>query len=54
LVDKAFGSLDFITRSKITEKLGIGIGCKNLLNPIKRVQENLNGDVNVLIQKVQR
>jgi hypothetical protein len=22
LVDKAFGSLDFITRSKITEKLG--------------------------------
>jgi hypothetical protein len=49
LVDKAFGSLDFITRSKITEKLGIGLVAKNLLNPaIKRVQENLNGDVNVL------
>jgi hypothetical protein len=24
LVDKAFGSLDFIVRSKLTEKLGLG------------------------------
>ncbi|MFT5252407.1 MAG: TonB-dependent receptor [Flavobacteriales bacterium] len=52
LVDKAFGSLDFITKSKLTEKLGIGLVAKNLLNPaIKRVQENNTGDVNVLSYK---
>jgi hypothetical protein len=50
LVDKAFGSLDFIVRSKLTEKLGLGLVSKNLLNPtINRVQENAN--VNVLSYK---
>jgi hypothetical protein len=49
LVDKAFGSLDFIVRSKLTEKLGLGLVSKNLLNPtINRVQENATADVNVL------
>jgi outer membrane receptor protein involved in Fe transport len=52
IVDKAFGSLDFIVRSKITETLGIGLVAKNLLNPsINRVQENTNADVNVLSYK---
>jgi hypothetical protein len=52
LVDKAFGSLDFIVRSKLTEKLGLGLVSKNLLNPtINRVQENATVDVNVLSYK---
>ncbi len=49
-VDKAFGSLDFITRIKLNKNLGFGIIAKNLLNPsIDRVQENNNGDITVLI-----
>jgi hypothetical protein len=52
LVDKAFGSLDFIVRSKLTEKLGLGLVSKNLLNPtVNRVQENATADVNVLSYK---
>ena len=51
-VDKAFGSLDFITRIKLNKNLGFGIIAKNLLNPaIDRVQENDNGDINVLSYK---
>lgn len=52
LVDKAFGSLDFIAKSKLTEKLGLGLVVKNILDPsINRVQENATGDVNVLSYK---
>ena len=52
LVDKAFGSLDFIAKSQLTKKLGIGLIAKNLMNPaINRVQENSNADVNVLSYK---
>jgi hypothetical protein len=52
LVDKAFGSLDFITKSKLSEKFGLGLVVKNILDPaINRVQENFNGDVNVLSYK---
>jgi hypothetical protein len=52
LVDKAYGSLDFILKSKITEKLGVSFITKNILNPtINRVQENNSGDVNVLSYK---
>ncbi len=52
LIDKAFGSLDFVVKSKLTEKIGLGLVAKNLLNPsINRTQENLNGDVNVLSYK---
>ena len=51
-VDKAFGSLDFITKIKLNKNLGLGFVAKNLLNPsIDRVQENDNGDVNVLSYK---
>jgi hypothetical protein len=47
LIDKAFGSLDFVVKSKLT--IGLGLVAKNLLNPsIKGTQENINGDVNVL------
>jgi hypothetical protein len=51
-VDKAFASLDFITKVKLNKKLGLGFVAKNLLNPaVKRVQENANGDVTVLSYK---
>lgn len=51
-VDKAFGSLDFITRVKLNKNVGLGLVAKNLLNPtINRVQENNSGDVNVLSYK---
>lgn len=48
-VDKAFGSLDFVTKLKFNKNLGLGFVARNLLNPaINRVQENSSGDVNVL------
>ncbi len=51
-VDKAFGSLDFITKLKLNKNLGFAFVAKNLLNPaIDRVQENNSGDVNVLSYK---
>ena len=51
-IDKAFGSLDFITRVKVNKNLGLGFVAKNLLNPsINRVQENNTGDINVLSYK---
>lgn len=51
-IDKAFGSLDFITKVKLNKNLGFGFVARNLLNPtINRVQENNSGDVNVLSYK---
>jgi len=48
-IDKAFGSFDFITKAKLNKNLGLGLVFKNILDPsIDRVQENANGDVNVL------
>ena len=52
LIDKAFSSLDFIAKSKLNKNIGIGFVAKNLLNPtLNRVQENSNGDINVLSYK---
>jgi hypothetical protein len=52
LVDKAFGSLDFITKIKLTKHFGIDFLAKNVLDPkIQRTQENKNGDVNILSYK---
>jgi TonB-dependent receptor len=52
LVDKAFGSLDFIAKSKLNKKFGLGLVVKNILDPsINRVQENANNEVNVLSYK---
>jgi hypothetical protein len=52
LVDKAFGTLDFVAKSKLTKNLGLNFIAKNLLDPtINRVQENANGDINVLSYK---
>lgn len=49
LIDKAVGTLDFIVKSKLNEKLGLDLGIKNILNPtIDRIQANKGGDVNVL------
>lgn len=49
LVDKAFYSLDFINKFKLSKKSSAGIVARNLLDPkIKRVQANKNGDVTVL------
>jgi hypothetical protein len=52
-VDKAFGALDLIIKSKIYKNIGIGFVFRNLLDPtIDRVQENsVGGDVNVLTYK---
>lgn len=52
LVDKAFGSLDFIAKTKLNKNLGLDFVVKNILDPtISRVQENVSGDVNVLSYK---
>ena len=52
LVDKAFGSLDFIAKTKLNKDLGLDFVVKNILDPtINRVQENASGDVNVLSYK---
>ena len=52
IVDKAFGTLDFVAKSKISEKLGLNFVVKNILNPtINQIQENFNGDVNLLSYK---
>jgi len=51
-VDKGFGTLDFIVRSKINKQIGVNLSAKNLLNPaIRRVQENSNGNVDILSYK---
>lgn len=53
LVDKGFGMLDFIFKTKFSEKFGMGVSAKNLLNPsIDRVQENLDKDVLVRSYKL--
>ncbi|GGF18987.1 TonB-dependent receptor [Flavobacterium limi] len=52
LVDKAFGSLDFIAKTKLNKSLGLDLVVRNILNPkINRVQENASGDVNMLSYK---
>lgn len=52
LVDKGFGSMDLILKSKLNTKLGLDFSFKNILNPtINRVQENKNADINVLSYK---
>lgn len=52
LVDKAVSTLDLICRTKLNKNLGLNLIAKNLLNPtVNRVQENKNGDVNVLSYK---
>lgn len=52
LVDKSFGTLDLIAKLKLNKHLSSGLSLKNITNPtIDRVQENSNGDVNVLSYK---
>ena len=52
IVDKAFGTLDFIAKSKLNKALGLNLALKNILNPtINQVQQNKNGDVNLLSYK---
>lgn len=52
LVDKGYGALDLIFKSKISSKFGIDFSVKNILNPtINRVQENISSDINVLSYK---
>ena len=48
LVDKGFGTLDFIFKSALNKNLGISLTAKNILNPkIERVQENPGRDISV-------
>jgi outer membrane receptor protein involved in Fe transport len=52
LVDKGYGSLDFIAKSKINKKLNASLVIKNILDPkIERVQENVASTINVLSYK---
>jgi len=52
LVDKGFGSLDFILRSKLNKNIGINFTARNILNPeFKRVQENATGSVDAVSYK---
>jgi hypothetical protein len=51
-VDKAFGSLDFVTKLKFNSNFGVSAVARNILDPtINRVQENSFADVNVLSYK---
>lgn len=55
LVDKSFGTLDFILKTKLTDNFSIGLSAKNLLDPkIETVQENLNQDILVNSYKLGR
>ncbi|MDE0536998.1 TonB-dependent receptor, partial [Tenacibaculum sp. L6] len=50
LVDKGFGTLDLVLKSKLNERLSLGASAKNLLNPsIERFQDNQ--DVTILSYK---
>ena len=52
LVDKGYGSLDFIAKSKLGSKLNVSLVIKNILDPkIERVQENTAATINVLSYK---
>ena len=52
LVDKAYGSLDLITKLKLNKKMGIDFIAKNILDAtLNRTQENKSGDINVLSYK---
>ncbi len=48
LVDRGVGTLDFIVRSKISQRVGIDLLVRNILDPeYRRVQENASGHVPV-------
>ena len=50
LVDKGFGTLDFVARAKLNKHIGLSLTAKNLLNPeVERFQETQ--DVTVLSYK---
>ncbi|SNQ43062.1 TonB-dependent receptor [Cellulophaga lytica] len=50
LVDKGFGSLDFIAKAQLNENIRIGLSAKNILNPsVERFQDEQ--DVTVLSYK---
>ncbi|RQP17539.1 MAG: TonB-dependent receptor [Parapedobacter sp.] len=52
LVDRGLGTLDFIVRSKINQRIGIDLLIKNILDPeYRRIQENASGHVPVLTYK---
>ncbi len=52
LVDRGLGTLDFIVRSKINQRIGVDLLIKNILDPeYHRVQENASGPVPVLTYK---
>ncbi len=49
IVEKSLWMLDFIVKSKLNKKMGLGLSAKNLLNPtFRRVQENNNNDITIL------
>ena len=55
LVDKGFGTLDFIFKTKLNKNFTLGLNAKNLTNPaIKRMQENKTEDILVRSYKLGR
>ena len=55
LVDKGFGSLDLIFKTKLNKHFTLGLNAKNLTDPaIKRMQENANEDILVRSYKLGR
>jgi len=55
LVDKGFGSLDFVFKTKFNKNFTLGLNAKNLTDPtIKRMQENKTEDILVRSYKLGR
>lgn len=53
LVDKGFGTLDFIFKTKLNQHFGLGFTAKNILNPsIERMQENITENLLVRSYKL--
>lgn len=51
LIDKGYGTLDFIVKSELSKKIGLDISVKNILNPtIERFQEYQD----VIVQRYKR
>lgn len=52
LIDKGFGTLDFILRTKLNKNIGINFAARNILNQkFERIQDNASGEVPALTYK---
>ncbi len=51
LIDKGFGTLDFILKTKLNTNFGVGLSAKNLLNPVIERNQDVQ---NVLVSSYKR